>query len=147
MSQTPDGLARQWFDEVWNKGDESAIDRLMAADGISHGLAPEPIRGPEQFKPFYRMFKSALGDLSIAVERTVVEGDTCAVLCHVVARHVGHTLGGAATNRDVDFWGMTMVRVKDGKLVEGWNAFDFLAMYQQMGWVGSPVVPADAPSV
>jgi predicted ester cyclase len=142
MSQTPDGLARQWFDEVWNKGDESAIDRLMAADGLVHGLGPDAIRGPEQFKPFYRMFKNGLGGIRIDVERTVVEGDTCAVLCHVVAKHVGDTLGGPATQRDVDFWGMTMVRVREGKLIEGWNTFDFLTMYQQLGWIANPAAPA-----
>jgi hypothetical protein len=30
--------------------------------------------------------------------------------------------------------------VRDGRIVEGWNTFDFLTMYQQMGWVKSPVV-------
>ncbi len=31
-------------------------------------------------------------------------------------------------------------RVRDGRIAEGWNTFDFLTMYQQMGWVKSPVV-------
>jgi hypothetical protein len=33
---------------------------------------------------------------------------------------------------------MTMVRVVDGQLVEGWNCFDFLTMYHQVGWVKVP---------
>jgi len=36
---------------------------------------------------------------------------------------------------------MTIARVRDGQLVEGWNAIDFLAMYQQIGWVTHPVAP------
>jgi hypothetical protein len=40
----------------------------------------------------------------------------------------------------VDFWGMTVGRVENGQIVEGWNSFDFLSMYQQIGWVTSPVV-------
>jgi hypothetical protein len=28
---------------------------------------------------------------------------------------------------------MTMVKVKDGKMVEGWNNFDFAGMLQQIG--------------
>ena len=28
---------------------------------------------------------------------------------------------------------MVMARVRDGKIVEGWNAFDFMSMYQQVG--------------
>jgi hypothetical protein len=26
-----------------------------------------------------------------------------------------------------------MARVKDGKMIEGWNNFDFLSLYQQIG--------------
>ena len=47
----------------------------------------------------------------------------------------------AATERPVDFWGMVMVKVRDGQLIEGWNCFEFLSMYQQLGWVHDPVNP------
>jgi predicted ester cyclase len=142
MSQTPDALAREWFAQVWNQLDESAIDRLMHPEGLVHGLGPEPLRGPDQFKPFFHTFRNALGGIRVDITRTVVQGDTCAVLCRVVATHVGHTLGAPATNRDVDVTGITMLRVKDGRIVEGWNVFDFLTMYQQIGWVANPVLPA-----
>ena len=49
-------------------------------------------------------------------------------------------MGGKATHKPVDFWGITIGRVHDGRIVEGWNTFDFLTMYQQMGWVKAPVV-------
>jgi len=35
---------------------------------------------------------------------------------------------------------MTMVRVRDGKIVEAWNTFDFLSFYQQIGLL--PQLPA-----
>ena len=37
---------------------------------------------------------------------------------------------------------MTIARMKDGKIIQGWNTFDFLTMYQQLGWVPNPVLPA-----
>jgi hypothetical protein len=46
--------------------------------------------------------------------------------CHVIARRVGNTLGGPATNQRLDFRGMTIARVRDGRMVEAWNCFDFL---------------------
>ena len=141
MSMTPDAVARRWFKEVWNEGNESAIDRLMHPDAVAHGLAGDAIRGREGFKGLFRTFRAALGDLRIDVERTVVEGDTCAALCHVVGKHVGHAFGGAPSGNAVDFYGMTMFRIKDDQLIEGWNCFDFLSMYQQIGWVQAPVVP------
>ena len=61
--------------------------------------------------------------------------------CHVIARRVGNTLGGPATNQRLDFRGMTIARVRDGRMIEAWNCFDFLKMYQQLGWVSDPPLP------
>lgn len=134
----PETLIRAWFREVWDEGHEDAIDRFMTPDALVHGLGEAPIRGPEGFKPYFRAMRAALGDLEVRVVRTVVEGDMVAAHCHVVARHAGEGLGGPPTNRPVDFFGMTMARVVKGRLVEGWNVFDFLTMYQQLGWVKLP---------
>ena len=141
MAQTPDVLARRWFKEVWDDGDEAAIDRLMHPEALVHGLGGTAIRGPEQFKPFFRVFRRALGDLKIDIAQTVVQGNTCAVRCRVVGRHVGADLGGPATGAPVDFWGITILRAENDQIVEGWNSFDFLTMYQQFGWVRSPPSP------
>jgi predicted ester cyclase len=140
MPPTPDAVLRQWFQEVWNEQNESAIDRLMAPDAVAHGLGPEPVRGPEAFKAFWHAFRGALSDLRIDVVHTATDGDMVVAHCHVTGRHTGPTLGGKATGREVDFWGFTRGRVVDGQIVEGWNTFDFLAFYQQLGWVQNPVV-------
>jgi len=137
----PDTVARRWFREVWDEGRESAIDELMASDAVAHGLGGPPMRGPDEFKPFHRTFLNAFGDLEVQILRTVVQDDMVAVHCHVTARHVGEALGGPPTNKPVEFEGMAIIRVVNGKVAEGWNAFDFLTMYQQMGWVKAPVVP------
>jgi len=142
VSQTPDAVMREWFEEVWNRQDESAIDRLMHPQAIAHGLGPEPLHGSAGFKPLFHTFRQALGDIKIDVVRTLTEGDLCAAYCHVTGTHTGPTFGAPATHNAVDFWGTTIARVKDGQIVEGWNTFDFLTMYQQIGWVGNPVLPA-----
>lgn len=141
-TQTPDALIREWFERVWNQQDESAIDRLMHPEIRAHGLGPEPLVGPAAFKPFFRRFNDAIAGIRIEVEQTVVQGDSCVALCHVTGTHAGDAFGGPPSGRPVDFWGMTMVRTKDGRLIEGWNTFDFLTMFQQIGWVATPVAPA-----
>ena len=144
MVNTPDAVARQWFKEVWDEGREEAIDRLADADMIVHGLSDPhapPLRGTAAFKTVFHTFREALGDLEIAVERTVTEGDTCAAYCRVKGRHVGHALGAKPTDNAVEFYGITICRVRDGRIVEGWNCFDFLTMYQQIGWVKNPPLP------
>lgn len=136
MTTTPEAVIHAWFDEVWNAGDESAIDRLFHADGVFHGLPTpdgQPIRGPVQFKPFFRTFRDAFPNMAIEVIRVVTQGDWTVSYCRVVGSHRGDSLGIPVTNRPVDFRGFAMGRVVEGQLVEGWNCFDFLTMYEQLG--------------
>ena len=126
----------RWFEEVWNKGRADAIDEMFAKEGIAHGLSDEsgqPLRGPEAFKVFHKKFREAFPNIIVTVEDTVVEGDKLAARCSVRGQHTGDSLGYAATQKPVEFTGMTIVRIRDGKIVEAWNNFDFLNMYQQMG--------------
>ena len=141
MTSSPDAVVRAWFKEVWDEGREEAIDRLMAPYAVAYGLPGGPIQGPTAFKPVFRTFREALGDLTIEVVRTVVQDDMVAAHCHVTGRHSGSALGGEPTHQPVDFWGIAMVRVEDGQIVEGWNCFDMLSLYQQIGWVATPPVP------
>lgn len=136
MSTESKDLIRRWFEEVWNKGREDAIDEMFAADGVAHGLTEEgdkTMRGPEQFKPFYRAFRSAFPDLEVVVEDTIAEGDKLAARCTVRGKHQSDSLGFAATGLTTDFTGITIVRIERGKIVEAWNNFDFMTTYKQLG--------------
>lgn len=129
-------ILRRWFDEVWNKGREEAIDEMLAADGVAHGLVDEngeELRGPAGFKPFFRRFRAAFPDIEVSVEDCICEDDRAAARCTVRATHQGDSLGVAATHSPVDFDGLCIVRVRDGKIVEAWNNFDFARLNQQIG--------------
>jgi steroid delta-isomerase-like uncharacterized protein len=136
MSENNDALIRRWFEEVWNKGREEAIDEMFAEDGLVHGLsdAPgEPLRGPAGFKPFHKKFREAFPEIEVVVEDTVSEGDKVAARCTVRGHHRGDSLGFAATQAPVYFTGIAIARISDGKFVEAWNNFDFMSMFQQLG--------------
>ena len=136
--QTEDlkAFIHRWFEEVWNKGREEAIDEMFAEDGVAYGLADEtgaPLRGPSGFKPFFRNFRGAFPDIKVVVEDTVAEGDRVAARCTLRATHAGDGLGFAATQKPMDITGIAIVRVRDGRIVEAWNNFDFMSMFQQLG--------------
>jgi steroid delta-isomerase-like uncharacterized protein len=136
MLEANKALVRRWFEEVWNRGRAEAIDEMFAADGIAHGLsgdAENPLRGPVDFKPFHETFHGAFPDLEVIVEDMVAEGDKVAARCSVRGKHTGDHLGVAASNAPVEFTGMSIVRIKDGKIVEAWNNFDFMTMNRQIG--------------
>jgi hypothetical protein len=59
LAGTPDALIRQWFEDLWNRGDESTIDRFLAPNVRAHGLsaADQPLIGRDTFRGFYRQFR------------------------------------------------------------------------------------------
>jgi predicted ester cyclase len=131
-------LVRRWFEEVWNKGRADAIPEMFAEHGIAHGLSDDvdnPLRGPAGFGPFHGQFCSAFPNIEVIVEDQVAEGDLVATRCTVRGKHTGDGLGIAATHSPVDFTGMTITRIADGKIVEAWNNFDFMKMYRQLGTI------------
>jgi steroid delta-isomerase-like uncharacterized protein len=136
MSEINRNLMHRWFNEVWNQGSVAAIDELLAEDAILYGLADSqgnPVNGKDAFKAFHAQFRSAFPDISVTIEDTLCEGDQVAARCAVRGKHSGDSLGFAASDNPVAFTGMAIARIKDGKFVEAWNNFDFLALYTQIG--------------
>ncbi|MGI6456293.1 MAG: ester cyclase [bacterium] len=134
-------LLHRWFDEVWNQGREEAIDEMFAEDCIAHGLTDEhgnEIRGPQAFRSFYRRMRNAFPDVHITVEDVIKEGDQIAARCLVQGTHTGDGMGIAPTQKQVLFRGICYARVQDGQIQEGWNHFDFLELYQQLGVIQIP---------
>ena len=136
MASDNEVLIRRWFEEVWNKGRVDAIAEMFAEDGIAHGLADESgqlLLGPAAFGVFHKTFREAFPDIVVNVEDTVSEGDKVAARCTVRGKHTGDSLGFAATQAQMEITGIAIVRIKDGKIVEAWNNFDFMTMNRQLG--------------
>ena len=100
----------------------------MDKDIIIHGLDPTgTTRGLENFKQVYRNFRESFSYVLIDAEPLVSDSEFAAAYCQVSANHVkGH---------HTFFTGLCIIKVKDSKLIESWNNFDFLKMYQQLGHI------------
>jgi steroid delta-isomerase-like uncharacterized protein len=130
-----EALVRRWFEEVWDKGRAEAIDEMMAADCVAHGLGDTPAVGPGAFKAFHAQFRGAFPDIRITVDDVVLQGDRAATRFTIRATHRGDHLGVPATGRQVTFPAMSIVRCRNGQIAEGWNVVDMLGMLQQVGGV------------
>ena len=136
MSEENKALIQRWFEEVWNQGNSSVIDELLADDGVIHGLVDangNPVNGLKAFHEFHDQFRGAFPDINVSVDDVIADGDRVVARCSVRGTHSGEQLGFAATDAPVEFDGIAIVRIKDGKIVEAWNQFDFLQMNKQLG--------------
>jgi steroid delta-isomerase-like uncharacterized protein len=131
MSEANKQLVRRWFEEVWNRRSEGAIDEILSSECRAHGLAPGglPLVGPEGFKTFHRSFCSAFPDLRVILEDLVAEGDKVAGRWSTTMTHLGDGLGFPASGKKASMEGSTIVLIKDGKIIEGWNFMDIGGLF------------------
>jgi uncharacterized protein (TIGR02246 family) len=123
----PAALVQRWYDEVWNKGNERAIDELYADDGVSFGLG-RPRKGKGDIKRFFEAFRAneEEKETAIRVVDTLVSGDRVAFQCEATCTY-------KKSRRQTTFSGGGIARVRDGKFVEVWNVWDFFSLAQQVG--------------
>jgi len=131
-------LSYRWMQEVWNEGREDAIDEMMDANAEVHGIDDIKEKGTTAFKQFFQNFRSQFPQLHVEVEDVVLQDDCETARCIVNAT----TTGG----QKVQFTGMTFVRIHQGKIIEGWNNFDFMTMYKQLGFQMAAPIAEPTPS-
>jgi len=134
MSHDIGALSRQWFESVWNRRDESAIDRLASPQAVTQGLTEDgqPSHGLDHFKRFRQGFLSAFPDLKIDVEDVLVDREKSAVRLSFSGTHTGDGIGVPPTGRRFISSAIVIFRWQDGKVVEAWNEFDAAGMMRQL---------------
>jgi len=142
MATESETVVRRWFAEVWNSRDLDRIQELWAPNGIAHGLAEggaDDVHGTVEFRAFIERMLGEFDDFHIQVEDVITDGDKVAARWVARGRYRGAALApGAPGGQPVRMTGMTMARVANGQIVEGWNNWDIMGMMQQLG--GPPAV-------
>jgi steroid delta-isomerase-like uncharacterized protein len=129
-------LARRFFDEVWNQGDEAAIDRYIPLEAKGNDL--DFGSGREGFKAQWRKWRSAFPDLHFEVVDLVAEGEKVLTRWVLTGTHRGEFLGIPATGRTIRVAGMSLDRIEDGQIAEGFDGWDALGLRQQLGVYEGP---------
>jgi steroid delta-isomerase-like uncharacterized protein len=128
-------LMKRWFQEVWNEGKLDTIRELLSPDAVATGQvgADVVMHGPKDFVPFAKSIRAAFPDIKTTVEDAFGIEDKVVVRWSATMTHRGGDLGIPATGKPVRITGMTIVRIANGKIIEGWDNWDQLAMLEQIG--------------
>jgi len=128
-------LMKRWFHEVWNEGRVETVNELLAEDaiGMGQGLRGAVTRGPRDFVPFVKRIRGAFPDIRLKVEDAFGAGEKVAIRWSADMTHRGSDLGVPSTGKRVRITGITIVRIAKGKIAEGWDNWDQLALMQQIG--------------
>jgi len=137
MSEENKRIARKVFEDILTEGNLALADELVASDYVGHTPLLE-LHGPEGAKEFDAMLHQAFPDLEITVEDQIAEGDRVATRWTARGTHEGEFQDIPPTGRRVEFSGIAIFRIADGKFVEGWNIPDLLSLLRQLGAVPAP---------
>ncbi len=142
MSTAEDNKAKFiWmYDEV-NKGNNDAIDEVLADDFVNHegGMPPQP--GKAAFKDFQVSFAKAFPDFNYRLDELIVDDDHVAVHATVSGTQLGEFMGMPPTGKHAEWTGTAICRFVDGKVVERHHVADIGGMLIQLGVLPPPTPP------
>jgi predicted ester cyclase len=123
---------------------EQNMDAYKEVVDIANYVEHNPALGPSSFEETvqtYAMMRAALPDLHFTpdLHLMVSEGDQVSARGTVTGTHTGSELFGVPANgKRVDWTGIDVSRIANGKIVERWLCADILRLMQQIGAVPSP---------
>jgi len=137
-AETNKEIIRRLAEEPW-RGNTDVIDEYVADDYVGHDPSnPEPLRGPAGVKEFVNTYRTAFRDARITVEEQLAEGDVVATRWTGRGIHEGELMGILPTGKEATVSGITISRLRNGKVVEEWTNWDTLGMLVQLGAVPEP---------
>ena len=130
-------LTLRGFEEMFNKGDLSVVDELVADRGEDHQEAPGTDFA-EHLKDVIKKMRSAFPDLHFEVHHILAEGDIVASRSTMTGTHEGHFEIGpfkniAPTGLRVEVPHMHFFRWVDGKNKDLWHIMDTPTLMRQLG--------------
>lgn len=127
------------FFKAFEANDQAALNEVLAPDLVaySHG-APGP-QNREVHLQGIGMWNAAFGDTHFTIDEQIAEGDKVATRVTMRSVHSrGDFQGLSPTGKEIVTGGVTIERIKDGKIVERRVSADWLGMMQQLGLVPPP---------
>jgi predicted ester cyclase len=146
MSKEDDNKAivGRWFTDFWGKTcNLGIVDQLAAPDMLLRYSLHAPRRGHEDIKAFMTGFREAFPDLHFwGAADLVAEGDVVVGRWEGGGTHSGSAFSDflvgalpARTGRKMKFTGTTVLRLKDGKIVEEVGLDDGVTALTQLGLI------------
>ena len=120
------------------------LDEIYAADMVAYfPNAPEDLEGLDALKEYYTQSHTAFPDLKMVLDEPMVVGDRVIWVWTFSGTNTGPLGELPPTGKSVEFSGIVISKIDDGKITDEWAYFDVLRMYQQLGFTLVPPMPPE----
>jgi hypothetical protein len=123
-------LVRRYYQVT--SGDLAGIEDIVTPDFVDHHFPPNLAPGPECVRVFFTEVLGAFTDRVIEIDDVFASADRVGVRFKLLANHSSDFAGYSATGKRIVCPAMSMFRIENGKLAEGWEVADLFGLFQQL---------------
>jgi predicted ester cyclase len=115
----------RFVEELWNRGDFSRIDEIVAPSFIMHDpTGAGAFRGPAAVQEEFKTERSAYPGGHFQLDEIIAEGEFVACRTTYTIPVAAPAEGGPPPTQRTTLRGMNFFRVSEGRIVEEWWVYD-----------------------
>ncbi|MEP7353158.1 MAG: ester cyclase [Acidobacteriota bacterium] len=122
----------QRFYDAYNKKQEAILNEIISSDYVDYGHQP-PGRGVQGAKSDYQAIASGFDDVGFDIDEMFGSDDRVVARWTMHGTHTGQYAGLSPTQKKIEVQGVSVYRLRDGKITETRNLADLLALFTQLG--------------
>jgi predicted ester cyclase len=121
-------LVRDFYERIWNAGDQSAVGELLSEGFVFRGSLGAERKGRARFWDYVCEVRSALADYRCDILECVSEGQLAFAKMRFTGIHVGDFRGHRPSGLPVHWHGAALFRFEHGRIGELWVLGDLAGL-------------------
>jgi steroid delta-isomerase-like uncharacterized protein len=131
-------MYEQLWDDIVNKGQIDLINAKHFDTNVTIALEPENVVGVDAFKAYYQNFLTGFSDIKFTVIHVFGQDNNIVKHWRFEGNHTGAFFGIPASGRSVDIEGVTIAKMKNGKISREQDFMDNAVFFSQLGLSSDP---------
>jgi predicted ester cyclase len=124
MREENEAIYHRWIEEVWNKGNDDAIEELFDENGVAEYQylgKDNLIRGIDGYKKFARWKRELCTNIHITIEQIATSGNKVIAVCVLTANCRNGDLEDLEKPKTIQVSGLCQATFENGKIIRIWN--------------------------
>lgn len=129
-------LVERFYSEIWNRHDNGAAEKILAADFRFRGSLGSETIGISAFLAYVDRVHTALDGFRCTVEEMISDEFRASARMRFSGRHRAPLLGVPATGRDVSWAGAAFFTIEGNQIASLWVLGDIEGLRRQLEAIG-----------
>jgi steroid delta-isomerase-like uncharacterized protein len=121
------------YQEIYNSNHLDALNEVVSENLLTPRIMPGIPSGIDGAKVAHQIMLTGFPDYQTVIDDLIAEGDQVVARITMTGTHKGNFMGIPATGKRIEFTGIYIARIADGKIVEHWGEEDGVSLLSQLG--------------